>query len=189
MNRFENLVKRQIQYFQSQIARHPPSHPDFDQYKLEKYGRLLRDFQDLLHFLESLPDGSQTAATAPDAVAKTPVAESVPPPSRIEGVDAKGDLSGLPAELLKQLSRGFTEAETDPVLKIINERGGTATLDEILIDLYRKHGEIAKRNVTSAKLYRLGKRELVWSSKGTYTTKRPEDGTDDGTVIYFEEKR
>ena len=87
------------------------------------------------------------------------------------------------------MSRSFTEAETDPLLKIINERGGTATLDEILIDMYRKHREVAKRNVVANKLYRLGKRELVWSSKGTYTTKCPKDGADDNTVVYLEGKK
>lgn len=88
------------------------------------------------------------------------------------------DLSDLPPELLDQLSVG---AKADQLVQIINKRGGTASLDEILIDLWRVHKKIGKRAVICNRLYRLGRRDLVWavpSKKGVYTTTKPNRGAD-----------
>jgi hypothetical protein len=65
--------------------------------------------------------------------------------------------------------------ETDPVVQVIREAGGTATLDEVLIGLYRKTGEVAKRNLLSNRLYRLAQQGYLRSvqhRKGVYTTDR-----------------
>jgi hypothetical protein len=86
--------------------------------------------------------------------------------------DKDDDLSDLPEELLKELSDSF-KGETDPLIKIINDRGGTASIDEILVDLYRKYEEIGKRPIISNKLYRFSRRHLcapVPGKKGFYTT-------------------
>ena len=87
------------------------------------------------------------------------------------------DLSDLPPELLKELSESF-KGETDPLIRIINDRGGTASLDEILVDLFRRYREIGKRPIISNKLYRFSKRGLcapVPGKKGFYTTD-PDNG-------------
>ena len=93
---------------------------------------------------------------------------SEPAPSNSRG----NDLSDLPPELLKELSDSF-KGETDPLITIINDRGGTASIDEILVDLYRKFNEIGKRPIISNKLYRFSRRGLcaaVSGKKGFYTT-------------------
>ena len=82
--------------------------------------------------------------------------------------------------MLSELSEGI-KGETDQLIKIINGRGGIATLDEILIDLYRKYKEIGKRPIVSNKLYRLSRRGLCWpipGKKGIYTTTKPTGGND-----------
>jgi hypothetical protein len=87
-------------------------------------------------------------------------------------INSGDDLSDLPAELLKELSESF-KGETNPIIKIINCRGGTASLDEILVDLYRRFGEIGRRQIIANKLYRLTQRNLcraVPGRKGIYTT-------------------
>ena len=55
------------------------------------------------------------------------------------------DLSDLPPELPKELSEERRRQVEHPLIEIINGRGGTATLDEILIDLYRKYKKVGKR--------------------------------------------
>lgn len=87
----------------------------------------------------------------------------------------KDDLADLPPELLAELSGG-AKGESDPLIQIINKHGGTASLDQILINLYRDYGEVGKRTLVGNKLYRLGRRKLVWSvpgRKGIYTTTKP----------------
>jgi hypothetical protein len=51
--------------------------------------------------------------------------------------DASYDLSDLPPELVKELSEEATREVAHPLIEIIDARGGTAELGEILIDLYR----------------------------------------------------
>jgi hypothetical protein len=79
--------------------------------------------------------------------------------------------------LLAELSEG-AKVQVDPIIKAINDRGGTATLDQILIDLYRATGEVHKRTLVQNKMFRLSKREMCWPTpgrKGIYTTQKPAD--------------
>jgi hypothetical protein len=50
-------------------------------------------------------------------------------------------ISDLPRELVKELSEEATRKVAHPLIEIIDGRGGTATLDEILIDLDRKYSQ------------------------------------------------
>lgn len=187
LEKFIGIVKQQLQYWQYQVATFGPEHPNYRPAKIAKYQYLITDFTELLQYLEGqvareFVDNSPTTppmergfqgsifrpkrrlAEALAAIPEPPEATSVP-----------DDLADLPPELLQELSES-AKGETDPLIKIINDRGGTATLDEILIDLWRKYKEIAKRNMISNKLYRLGKRGLCWAlpgKKGIYTTTKP----------------
>ena len=126
------------------------------------YRRLLGEHEELLAYLEDIAKGHPGAAIASDA-AETPRSED--------------DLSDLPPELLEQLSSRSKKGQTDVLVQIINDRGGRASLDEIIIDLYRKTGEIGVRNLIANRLYRLAKQDLVAAEegkKGIYkTTKAP----------------
>jgi hypothetical protein len=127
------------------------------------YRRLIEQHESLLQFLENL--GKSREAPQPSMLAIQPPQ----PPAR----QLPLDLADLPEELLSELSEGTVKGEADPVLQIIDDHGGTASIDEILIDLYRKHGEIGKRTIVGSRLYRLSKRGLVRAmpgKKGIYTT-------------------
>ena len=52
------------------------------------------------------------------------------------------------------------------MVQIITDRGGSASLDEILIDLYRKTGEVGQRTLVANKLYRLAKQGQVATTEG-----------------------
>ena len=85
-----------------------------------------------------------------------------------------GNIYDLPPELQQELSITKTDVLDDQLVTVINACGGTATLDQILVGLYRKFGITQKRRFLQNKLYRM---TMVWSvtgKKGIYTTKEPE---------------
>ena len=53
--------------------------------------------------------------------------------------------------------------------------GGIASLDQILVGLYRNSGELWKRNTLTSKLYRMAQKGVVFQvpeKKGVYSTRR-----------------
>jgi hypothetical protein len=78
--------------------------------------------------------------------------------------------------LIRELSENAKGA-IDPLIEIIDGRGGTATLDEILIDLYRKFKKVGKRMVVAKRLLFLSRRGLCWpvpGAKDYFTTIEPD---------------
>jgi hypothetical protein len=210
VKRFITFLKTQVTYWERQIERFPPEHHRYDPGKIHRYRDLLTQTSHLIQFLERLERQGQfgevpapvevvpvlqqlgystTPGPGPMPVRMKPVPAPVPAAAAPKAATSDDDLSDLPPELLKELSDS-AKGEKDVILKIIDDRGSTATLDEILIDLWRKHKEIGKRPIVANKLYRLGRRHLVWTvagKKGVYTTIKPagadantdDDGGDD----------
>ncbi len=86
-----------------------------------------------------------------------------------------GDIHDLPQELLDELSVAKTDELEDQIVTVINACGGTASLDQILVGLFRKFKVTQRRRFLQNKLYRM---EMVWSvegKKGVYTTVEPQD--------------
>jgi len=84
------------------------------------------------------------------------------------------ELKNLPAELMGELSVSDADRADFNIVDLINNAGGVATLDRILVALYRQSGEIMKRQNLNARLYRMGQKGLVYSiqgKKGVYATK------------------
>jgi hypothetical protein len=173
-------VKRQLDHYRSELERFTPSHPRYRPDKVALYQRIADDLSGVLEYLLERQRRLE-ARTVPPNNDPPPIIDMpptlTPAPTRVkapipEALGQRDDLSDLPPELLAQLSDS-ARGETDPLVQIIEERGGTASLDEILIDLWRKHREVAKRALIANKLYRLSKRELCWpvaGKKGVYTT-------------------
>lgn len=86
------------------------------------------------------------------------------------------DLDGLPQELLSELSEGAVPDRVDTsILSTIDMNGGIASLDQILVGLYRNSGELWKRNTLTSKLYRMAQKGVVFQvpeKKGVYSTRR-----------------
>jgi hypothetical protein len=86
-----------------------------------------------------------------------------------------GDLSNLPDELKSQLQAtkvGELDASIMDVLE--TQLDGVGNVDEILVGIYRKTGEIHKRQYISNKLYRMAQAGMIVSvpkKKGVYRTK------------------
>ena len=86
-----------------------------------------------------------------------------------------GDIHDLPGEVLDELSIATSNTIDDQLVTVVNAYGGTATLDQILVGLYRKFKVFQKRRFLQNKLYRM---PMVWSlpgKKGVYTTEQPEE--------------
>lgn len=88
-----------------------------------------------------------------------------------------GDISDLPADLIDQLSAVKTDSAEDQLVTVINSLGGSASLDQILIGMYRKFGVVQTRRFVQNKLWRMSHKGFVWAvpgRKGIYTTKIPD---------------
>ena len=84
-----------------------------------------------------------------------------------------GNIHDLPPELLEELSVAKTDELEDQLVTVIKAYGDEASLDQILVGLYRKFKVSQKRRFIQNKLYRM---DTVWSiggKKGVYTTIKP----------------
>lgn len=83
------------------------------------------------------------------------------------------ELEGLPEELIKELSVSDADKTEFVIANMISENGGILSMDKILIGIYKKTGEIIKRQTMTSKLYRMSQKGLVFSvpsKKGFYST-------------------
>ena len=83
------------------------------------------------------------------------------------------ELENLPEELLKELSDS-DRAERE-IFKIIDECGGIASLDRILLALYQRTSEVHKRSATTSRLYRMSLKGYAFpvpGKKGVYALKQ-----------------
>ena len=87
-----------------------------------------------------------------------------------------GDLDELPAELRKELTTGRSERQQQ-VLAVINDRGGgRASLNEILVGLWRVTGKVLKRQNVSTLTAKMVKSKVLWRIEGeivVYSTTDP----------------
>lgn len=67
-----------------------------------------------------------------------------------------GDLSDLPEGLLRQIPVTRIDETEREILELVRGVfGGVASVDEVLVGLYRKHGVVHERKKIAGKLYRM----------------------------------
>jgi len=104
---------------------------------------------------------------------------SLPPPEVADQdrtVLKPDDIAGLPPELLAQLSLSESDLQDFELRKMISDCGGLMSLDHILIEQFRRTGEISDRGKLNSRLYRMVQKGLlhdVPKRRGVYTTVRP----------------
>jgi hypothetical protein len=76
-----------------------------------------------------------------------------------------GDISDLPEALRKQITAPKMDDLEEKILKTIKERfGGVASVDEVMVGLYRDFGYITEdRKFLANKIYRMTKSSLLES--------------------------
>lgn len=152
MSKFAESVKRVSDYLVETANR---SSSESTRARLLEYGSELSEAYNHILVLEA-----QTSALPPDL----------------------GNIHDLPEELLAELSVAKTDELEDQIVTVINAYGGTATLDQILVGLFRKFKVIQKRRFIQNKLYRM---DMVWSvpgRKGVYSTTEPARAETDAEI-------
>jgi hypothetical protein len=84
------------------------------------------------------------------------------------------DVDGLPPELLQELSISESDKLDFAIEAVVNEAGGVASLDKILIGLYKKTSEVHKRGTITSRLYRMRQKNTIFAvpnKSGFYSTK------------------
>lgn len=100
------------------------------------------------------------------------------------------DIQGLPSELISELSLSAGDRAEFAILSIMEEADGISTLDKLLIGLYKKTGEIHKRDKLISRLYRMMQKNLIYSvpgKKGVYSLEVPA-GTEDLSQFSIESR-
>lgn len=97
-----------------------------------------------------------------------------------------GDLSDLPSALLAQLSGVKTDELEDQIYAVVKAAGESIELDNLLIALFRRHGDIHERRFLNNKCYRMVQKGLIFQvpgRKGVYSVHIQADGQglDNGT--------
>lgn len=74
-----------------------------------------------------------------------------------EGIGSRfGDLKDLPEELLRQIPATRIDDTEREIMELLREEfSGAASVDEILIGLYRRHQTVHDRKKIAGKLYRM----------------------------------
>jgi hypothetical protein len=83
------------------------------------------------------------------------------------------EIQGLPDELLQELSISDGDRIDYTILRIIEDAGGMASLDRILVGLYKETGEVMKRVTLTSRAYRMTQKGILHSvpnKKGVYST-------------------
>jgi hypothetical protein len=157
-----DLVKEQIAYHRRMLIAGTPG-----KVNEAKHRALLVRWEALLEFLASLP-------TQPfgDGPVKPPAASGNGDSEQIKQTSFS-DLSGLPQEVLKELGAAETLQKDQQIVEVVRKNGGTATLSEVLVGLYKVYGIVEKRRLLNSRLYsmveRRGLLRAVPGKKGVYT--------------------
>jgi hypothetical protein len=83
------------------------------------------------------------------------------------------EVHDLPPELISELSVSDGDKLEFDIVQILDELGGVASLDRLLVALYRKTGEIHQRTWLNNRLYRMVQKEMLYSvpgKKGVYSS-------------------
>jgi hypothetical protein len=160
VSKYLPFVNDQREFHETMAAKYASTSPK----RAERHIATAALFKELGEDLERLPSIlSQRAetTTSPQPKAQSPISLTF------------DDIQGLPDELLQELSFSDGDKTDYSILKVVEEIGGVASIDRILVGLYRKTGEIMKRNTLTSRLYRMGQKGMLFSvpgKKGVYST-------------------
>jgi hypothetical protein len=83
-------------------------------------------------------------------------------------------IEGIPEELLKELNLTEATDRQDLLIEyLIAKAGGILSLDQVMIDLWKKTSEVPKRNTLTSRLYRMVSKGMIYTvpgKKGVYST-------------------
>ena len=149
------FVKDQIGVQEKLAARFAPSSKYPSEYRVTQHMNNVVRFNELLTDMEEAEEALSNAAQRSLVDHKRPVQLQLLPE----------DVDGLPEDLLEELT-GTSDNLEFTILQVFAELGGVASLDRILIGLYKRTGAVHKRVAITSKLYRMTQKQLVHSVTG-----------------------
>lgn len=154
MPNFIEFVKTQVSFHDAMAERYKKV-PD----RRKRHTETAQGFRDLAAHLEALEAGQDAVVTP---VRKKPAQLNL----------TFEEVEGLPPELVEELSISGGDRTDFTVLRVVEATGGIASLDRILIGIYRETGEITKRSTLTSRLYRMCQKGLLYNvpnKKGVYS--------------------
>ncbi len=133
---------------------------DINPYRSAKHKETAADFRDLRDFILSLEKNTQNVNR---------------PTSRPLLTLSPEDIEGLPEEQIEHLSITSSDKAEFSILAMLEASGGIMSLDQIIVGLYRETEEIQKRNLVTARLYRMAQKGMIHSvptKKGVYSLEK-----------------
>lgn len=165
---FRAFAMKKFKDGRNQVEDHKRAHHRHRRSEIAKYERLIGELGDLLLYLKRREGraGASVGRSQRRQLGNSVAAvawSGTRSQSRNLAVqqDARHDLSDLPPELLEELTEEARREVGHQLIEIIDGRGGTATLDEILIDLYRKYKKVGKRANVAKRLLFLSRTRLM----------------------------
>lgn len=149
------LVKGQADFHTEMAARFGAESKHPNPRRAEKHASTGKQFQELL--------GEMERAESEKATFSKPVQLSL----------SFDELDGLPQELLQELSFSDGDRTDYNIIRMIEDLGGIASLDRIIVGLYKQTGEINKRSTLTSRLYRMAQKGMIFpvpNKKGAYAT-------------------
>ena len=139
LNQFLVFVNEQAEY---QFARSSHFRQQDDQVRADAYQKRAKYFLLLKEFLEH----NYKQVSLQNSIHITP-----------------SDLVGLPPELISELNISESDRQDFLIMDVMDDLGGIASIDKIIIQVYRKSGEILERQKLGARLYRMINKKLIHS--------------------------
>jgi hypothetical protein len=131
-----------------------------------QHDRLCQQFAALADYLQRQEDRIERLGSG--------VSADTPPSGVVQLSLRFEDIEGLPPELMQELSITDGDKTDFAIQALMQERGGVMSLDQLLIALYRKTGEIHKRPNLNSRIYRMTTKGALFSvpgRKGVYSTR------------------
>lgn len=153
INEIIGYVKDQISFYTKSIENPKTRNVKFFEFHLEKHKQILEILENLEDFRTSPPLTTSNAEN--DFLTLRP-----------------DDIKGLPAEVLQELGLAPSDYLEFDIVNVIDRCGGTMSLDHIILHIYKDTGELLKRKMLTAKLYRMVNKGLIYNYKdkrGVYT--------------------
>jgi hypothetical protein len=152
------LVKDQLEFHERQAGRfeHEPRRAEMHARTAERFRGLMADLLRLQDWQTAHPDWMTPRSAQPRRLALT-----------------WEEIEGLPKEVLDELSISDSDRTEFNIIAAVRASGGVASLDRVIVELYKMTGEVQKRISLNQRLYRMAQKDLLHAvpgKKGVYST-------------------
>ena len=165
LSKYQALVNEHIAVQEKLARRFAPEAKGANEFRHSLHQSNVERFKELAAALE---EADKQLAAAP--VVSAPSAN--PPVLTL----SLNEIADLPEELRGELSESAIPDKLEmAILGVLEDRGGIASLDQILVGIYRKTAEITKRTTLTSRLYRMTSKNSVHTvpnKKGVYSLRK-----------------